>query len=249
MAAFGDFIQRLVVSELRGEADAESLDGLGRPSYGSIALLCPNYAPKKGIYAMNLLKQLMAYGAILWLFAAAALPATATDEPPYTRTRDVIYGRKAGLALTMDGFRPRGKENGAAILWLASGDYMSDMERFEPSRLELDFLRSGYTVFVIGHSSFPVFPLDEIVHDVHRAVRYVRQHAQEYRVDADRLAMIGISSGGHLAAHVGVSGGKGPPFPTPDITGVGRYDPIEREAGLTSKANKNVCPTSKGKQE
>ncbi len=179
---------------------------------------------------MKLHKRLTVLSVILVLFAAAGLAAAAGDGPPYTRTRDVIYGRKAGLALTMDVFRPKAKENGAAIIWLDSGDWASHMERFEPGRRLNDYLDRGYIVLVIGHSSFPIFPLDEIVPDVHRAVRYVRHHAQEYRVDADRLAIIGVSSGGHLAAHVGASGGKGPPFPAPDPLGLGRYDPVERES-------------------
>jgi acetyl esterase/lipase len=174
-------------------------------------------------------KRLTVLSAVLGVFLAAGLAAAAGDELPYTRTRDVIYGRKAGLALTMDVFRPKAKENGAAILWLASGDWVSHVERFEPGPLQTDMLSLGYIVFVVGHSNFPVFPLDEIVPDVHRAVRYVRHHAKEYRVDADRLAIIGVSSGGHLAAHVGASGGNGPPFPVPDPTGLGRYDPVERE--------------------
>jgi acetyl esterase/lipase len=175
-------------------------------------------------------KRLTVLSAVLGVFLAAGLAAAAGDELPYTRTRDVIYGRKAGLALTMDVFRPKGKESGAAVLWLDSGDWVSHMERFEPGQRLDDYLGRGYTVFVVGHSNFPIFPLDEIVPDVHRAVRYIRHHAKEYRVDADRLAIIGVSSGGHLAAHVGASGGKGPPFPVPDPTGLGRYDPVERES-------------------
>src|SRR5579884_3297934 len=76
----------------------------------------------------------------------------------------------------------------------------------------------------------PAFPIDEIVADVHRAVRYIRYHAKEYHIDPDRLAILGMSSGGYLAAHVGVCGGEGPSFPKPDYLGIGRYDPIEVEA-------------------
>ncbi|HZY85972.1 MAG TPA: alpha/beta hydrolase [Gemmataceae bacterium] len=179
---------------------------------------------------MNLQTRSTSWLMALWLCAAAGGPAAAADGPPYTRTRDVVYGRKAGLALTMDVFRPKGKANGAAVLWLNSGDWMSDMGQFaDPRPLSADYLGRGYTVIVVGHSSFPAFSPDEIVPDIHRAVRYVRHHARELGVDADRLAIIGTSSGGHLAAHVGVSGGQGPPFPAPDLTGLGRYDPVEQE--------------------
>jgi acetyl esterase/lipase len=153
----------------------------------------------------------------------------AAETPPHTCTRDVIYGRKAGLALTMDVFRPKEMANGAALIWLRSGDWMSGGQAFDPT-LVTDFLGRGYTVFAVCHGSCPAFPLDEIVPDIHRAVRYVRHHAGEYQIDPERLAIFGVSSGGHLAAHVGVSGGKGPGFPRPDFSGVGRYDPIERES-------------------
>jgi acetyl esterase/lipase len=165
----------------------------------------------------------------------------AAETPTDTCTRDVIYGRKAGLSLTMDVFRPKEKANGAALLWLRSGDFMSAPEQPFDSQLISEFLDRGYTVFAVCHSSIPAFPLDEIVPDIHRAVRYVRHHAKEYKVDPNRLAIFGESSGGHLAAHVGVSGGEGPLFPKPDFLGIGRYDPIEVEQSSKVAAFVSVC--------
>jgi acetyl esterase/lipase len=189
---------------------------------------------------MNSGKRGAAWWVALGLWAAVGLRPAAADEPPYERTRDVVYGRKAGLALTMDVFRPKGKGNGAAVLWLCSGDWTSDIRGLNVPRLFGEYLGRGYTVFAVLHGSAPAFALDEIVPDVHGAVRHVRHHAREYGVDPDRLAILGISSGGHLAAHVGVSGGKGPPFPTPDFTGVGRYEPAEREPSRVA-AFVSVC--------
>lgn len=177
---------------------------------------------------------------ILGLLAALGAQLRA-EAPSYTCTRDVIYGRKAGLALTMDVFQPKERANGAALLWLRSGDFMSAPEvSFDPANIA-EFLDRGYTVFAVCHSSSPAFPLDEIVPDIHRAVRYVRHHAKEYRIHRDRLAIFGQSSGGHLAAHVGVSGGEGPPFPNPDLHGIGRYDPIEVEQSSKVAAFVSVC--------
>jgi len=42
------------------------------------------------------------------------------------------------------------------------------------------------------------------LHDAQRVVRWVRAHADEYNVDPDRVCSIGDSSGGHLAAMLGV---------------------------------------------
>src|SRR3954454_8460921 len=65
---------------------------------------------------------------LLGLFAALAGPARAADEKVdqgkaagYIRTEDVIYGRKYGVALTMDVFAPNEKGNGRGIIWCVSG--------------------------------------------------------------------------------------------------------------------------------
>mgnify|MGYP001814814508 CR=1 FL=1 len=42
------------------------------------------------------------------------------------------------------------------------------------------------------------------LHDAQRVVRWVRAHADEYNVDPDRVCAVGDSSGGHLAAMLGV---------------------------------------------
>jgi acetyl esterase/lipase len=39
--------------------------------------------------------------------------------------------------------------------------------------------------------------------DAHRAIRYVRAHAKDWKVDPQRVGIIGFSAGGHLASTVG----------------------------------------------
>jgi len=48
-----------------------------------------------------------------------AAPAVA-QEANYTRTDDVIYGRKYGLAMTMDIFTPKEKANGKGVIFCVS---------------------------------------------------------------------------------------------------------------------------------
>jgi acetyl esterase/lipase len=50
----------------------------------------------------------------------------------------------------------------------------------------------------------------EIVADVHRAIRFIRHHAQEYGVDPNRLGVTGGSAGGHLSLMLAARGGPGP---------------------------------------
>src|SRR5262245_45413365 len=143
----------------------------------------------------------------LVLLASAA--GRAGDAPGFTRTKDVIYGRKAGLALTMDVFTPK-KPNGAAVVWVVSGGWFSGHQGINPAYLN-EFLKRGYTVFAVVHGSQPRFTIPEILDDMHRAVRYIRSHAREYKIDPDRIGISGGSAGGHLSLMQGTAGDKGNP--------------------------------------
>lgn len=65
-----------------------------------------------------------------------------------------------------------------------------------------EYLNSvGMDVFVCQYRVSPHrFPLPLL--DARRAVRYVRKHAKEFGIDPDRVAVMGSSAGGHLAALV-----------------------------------------------
>jgi acetyl esterase/lipase len=144
---------------------------------------------------------------VLAVLTAAAMRAQ--EAPDYKRTRDVIYGRKFGLALTMDVFTPA-KPNGAAVISVASGGWFSRPEMIQPA-FYVPFLKRGYTVFAVVHGSQPKFTVPEIVEDMHRAVRFIRFNAKEYGIDPERIGIMGASAGGHLSLMQGTAGGDGDP--------------------------------------
>jgi acetyl esterase/lipase len=143
-------------------------------------------------------------------------------EPNYTRKENVIYGPRAGLALTLDVFTPKEKPNGAGVILFMSAEYRSGREVLTFLRRTTDpFLAHGYVVFTVLHGSQPTFTVPEIVEDAHRAVRFVKHHAKEYGVDPNKLCVAGGSSGGHLSLMVGCAGRPGNPKAA---------DPVERES-------------------
>src|SRR6476660_5960479 len=108
--------------------------------------------------------------------AVSAPPAFAADEAPFTRQQDVIYGRKHGVALTMDVFTPKAKANGAAAIFVVSGGWFSAHEFLDaagPGFIN-ELSKRGYTVFGVVHGSQPKYTIPEILQDMHRAVRYIR---------------------------------------------------------------------------
>jgi len=154
----------------------------------------------------------MLVGSVVLLAAAVAAPAA--EAPQFSRTQDVIYGRKFGTALTMDVFTPKKEANGAGIVFAVSGGWFSahevvDSPFFQNSIPELS--RRGYTVFAVVHGSQPKYTIPEILEDMHRAVRYIRYHAKDYKIDPDRIGITGGSAGGHLSLMQGVAGNDGKP--------------------------------------
>ena len=148
-------------------------------------------------------------------------PVPTRKPAAYTRTDDIIYGRKYGMALTMDLLKPA-NPNGAAVLWVISGGFFSSHEETLNSgfvsRVE-PLLDRGYTVFLVVHGSAPQFELREINKDIHRAVRFVRCHADDYGIAPQRIGITGSSAGGYLATWLGTTGCAGD---------AAAADPVER---------------------
>lgn len=157
--------------------------------------------------------------AVCLALIASLSPLAARADEPYKRTEDVIYGRKFGTTLTMDVFQPE-KPNGAAVIFCVSGGWHSAKEM-----INLGFMKTlldrGYTVFAVMHGSEPRFTIPEALEDMHRATRYIRHHAADYKVDPQRIGISGGSAGGHLSCMQGVAGTAGKSD---------AKDPVDRES-------------------
>ena len=151
---------------------------------------------------------------LAWLCAASA-----QTNLNFKRTEDVIYGRKAGTALTLDIFQPP-NTNGIGIALMVSGGWFSAHEAINPLFFKA-LLDRGYTVFAVVHGSQPKFTITEIEPDIHRAIRFIRHNAAKYGVDPNRLGITGGSAGGHLSLTMAVKGAKGNPE---------AKDPVDRES-------------------
>lgn len=151
------------------------------------------------------------FGLLVASLLLIAGSAQAADAPSFTRKEDVIYGRKHGMALTLDVFTPKEKANGAAVIWVVSGGWISAHEAIAPQSPYNELIQRGYTVFAVVHGSQPKFTIPEVLEDMHRAVRFIRSRAGEYKIDPDRIGITGGSAGGHLSLMQGTAGDKGNP--------------------------------------
>ncbi|MGQ9588761.1 MAG: alpha/beta fold hydrolase [Planctomycetota bacterium] len=156
---------------------------------------------------------------IFWIALGLQAAAAAADARTYERKEDVVYGRKYGVALTLDVFTPK-DANGAAVIFAVSGGWFSAHEAINVAFFG-ELLARGYTVFAVVHGSQPKFAIPEIAEDMHRAVRFIRYNAGRFGIDPARIGIMGASAGGHLSLLLGTSGKPG----SSDAR-----DPVDRES-------------------
>lgn len=140
------------------------------------------------------------------------------------------------MALTLDVFKPRENPNGLGVIFVVSGGwYASRILLCDlASRFMEPLAEHGYTVFAAVPSSKPRFTIPEIKDDVQRAIRFVRHHAAEYSIDAQRLGIYGLSAGGHLSLLAGLTADAG----NPDAE-----DAVERESCAVQAIAEFYAPT------
>ena len=89
------------------------------------------------------------------------------------------------------------------LLICPGGGYSFVSER-EGEPIAVHFLAAGYNVFVL-HYSVDVHRFPAQICEVAAAVELIRARADAWNCDAERLALLGFSAGGHLAAHLPVT--------------------------------------------
>lgn len=94
-----------------------------------------------------------------------------------------------------------GRENQKrpSILVCPGGAYAHCSQR-ESEPIALHFLPEGYNVFVLTYTNAPHrFPTQ--LREVAAAMELICQNADDWNCDPERVAIMGFSAGGHLAAH------------------------------------------------
>jgi len=120
----------------------------------------------------------------------------------YHREKNVVFTSVHGENIEMDIFVPTGTKNGLAIVNIINEGFESNhqaMKIHEMARIFETGCRHGYTVFAVRTGSLSTVNAPEMLACVNQGIDWVKQHADQYGVDANRIGMMGASSGGYLA--------------------------------------------------
>ena len=139
--------------------------------------------------------------------------------------RSIPFASPDGIPLSLNIYRPLQVGTYPAIISIYGGAW----QRGSPDSDET-FNRyiaaQGYVVWAISYRHAPAYHFPAQIDDVRSALAYIKQHANEYETNLDRVALIGRSAGAQLAM---LAAYQDPPFPIKAL--VNYYSPVNLTAG------------------
>ena len=98
-----------------------------------------------------------------------------------------------------------------AVLVIPGGAYLDCLRNgAEADTIAYTFAMDGFHTFVLQYSVKTTAPEGKTLFpaqllDYGKAILFIREHAEEWCVDVDKISIIGFSAGGHLCAMVGTT--------------------------------------------
>jgi alpha-L-fucosidase 2 len=132
--------------------------------------------------------------ALVFLFSACGIARA--DE----LRKDIEYATVDGESLKLDANVPDGTGPFPVVLVIHGGGWSRGAKAEGMKPLLGPLTDDGFTWFSIDYRLAPAHHWPACIDDVRTAIRWVKAHAAEYKGDPQRIALLGYSAGGHLAA-------------------------------------------------
>lgn len=142
------------------------------------------------------------YRLLLFAIIAATMSAAQLKS-------DIEFARPEGKPLTLDASIPDGPGPFPAVVIVHGGGFVRGDKQTYVKPIFEPLANAGFAWFSINYRMAEEGRFPRGVDDVDSAVRWLKAHAKEYKVDPARIALLGESAGGHLVSFSGVRQAKG----------------------------------------
>jgi len=175
---------------------------------------------------------------------------------------DIEYAKVDGVSLKMDASIPEGKGPFPTVILVHGGGWQQGDKQTTFKRICEPLSKAGFAWFSVNYRLAPKYRYPAAIDDVVLAIKYVQVHAQQYKVDPQRMAISGESAGGHIVAMIGARYGRElhiaavvPLYPATDFVALVEgqdkteraFRPITQFVGVTEindQARKLLCEAS-----
>jgi acetyl esterase len=140
-------------------------------------------------------------GLLLMVFLCARTFAA----PELDVRTDIEFAKIGDTSLKLDSYIPKGPGPYPAIVWVHGGGFVSGDKKQYPPFIMNPIYDAGFAMISVNYRLAPKDPFPAATDDVEAGVHYIKQHAKEFKVDPDRLFLMGESAGGLLVSLVGAA--------------------------------------------
>ena len=125
------------------------------------------------------------------------------NPPPARGTRDLILqpGKEGSAPLLADLWEPAEgvSRSGLAVIYLHGGAWQAFDKDFLTQPLFRRLANQGHVILDVAYPLAPQANLVFMLTSVGQAIVWMKEHAREYQVNPERIVMMGVSGGAHLA--------------------------------------------------
>jgi len=138
--------------------------------------------------------------------AGTLVPLAISQAAAVEHTETYRYGSHARQAL--DAYWNTPKEGIQPGIVIVHGGYWNSGRRTDWKSTAEWYAQRGFAVFAVDHRYNTDAPWPAPRDDLYQAITWIKSHAGTFRLDRDRIAVIGSQAGGHLATQAGTHAGE-----------------------------------------
>lgn len=112
---------------------------------------------------------------------------------------NIPYVERAHELQTLDVYSPPDARSLPVVFWIHGGGWQTG-DKKEVELKPKAFNQKGFVFVSTNYRLLPTVPMETIVSDIAKSIRWVHEHIAEYGGDPNRLLVMGHSAGAQLAA-------------------------------------------------
>ena len=136
-----------------------------------------------------------------------AKPVLPVKSNELHEVKNLVYSAYGERNLRLDLFSPQNTNQKLPGVILVHGGGWRSGDRSMEIPMAQHLAMKGYITATAEHRLSPEAKYPAAVSDIKAAVRWMRANSEKYNIDSNKIALYGVSSGGHLAAMVGATNG------------------------------------------
>lgn len=130
--------------------------------------------------------------------------AQASKRDNDKQIESIIYYKDKNRALHLDAFFNKNKKNSPGVIMIHGGGWRSGNKN-QMKVLAQEITAKGYSCFAIEYRLSLEAKYPQAIYDVKNAIKFIKDNAKRFHVDPDKIAVLGCSSGGQMAALIGTT--------------------------------------------